>query len=476
MKIRIMAVSIIVAAGLYTQSVHAKDTFSQQQQILSYRAESNYSAAINLQSNIIDEFFVDNDADRKELSVSHYDLGVLLSEQGENRRALKTLKKCIEIIESLAGRYSPELVDPLGYLGITFFRLGNHDKALESFHKAQHIIHRTEGVKSVAQHKILDWISVVHLKNNDAKLVDTLQRFKYEIYRDTYGEMDPRTVPAMIELGNWLQSTGQYSDSVKAFRQAIEVSEEHNLPTTTLKRSLNGLAYTYYLKGECCADEYMTIAAEAVGRDNAFDNVEKSRAYIEAADMSLILDGRGQSQSQALYEEAWHYGSSLNQVQYGKPAVLGISRVDRMVRAYRPISQMKVYKIPQETHTFGTRKKPAPVEIVGAPLQFCAAEIKDLVKNRDYSSYVVDLNFDVLPNGRATDIKIVETNAPSVLNQLIRRMIRLHRFRPKLAEGVPVREQMQMRQTFGADQKADTEQFPPSKLAAIYGCHLLAMN
>ncbi|MBV1878398.1 MAG: tetratricopeptide repeat protein [Pseudomonadales bacterium] len=471
MKIRIFTAYLILVAGLCTHQAQANDIVSFQHEILQHRSEGDYKQAIEKQITLLNLVQKLDSPDSGELSIHYYNMGTLYFENDEYRKATKPFKKSIKTMQEIQGPFSEAIVDSLAKLGICYYKIGNLDAALDNFQQAQHIVHRLDGVKSIEQDALLNWMSIVQIRRQDLKAANTLQRFRYENYRFNYGEDSAETVPSLLVLAKWFQTSAQYTDSAKAYKRAINIIERNHLPTATLQQSLSGLANIHYLKGQCCADDYMAQRAKLVSNDADFDNTEKSQAYIDAADMSLMH--RGEQQPALLYKEAWHYGGDINSSTYGKPSILGISRIDRMIKAYRPEKNNVTTIYTQNSEETQNRTN---VQIVGAPLQLCAAEIKDLAKNHDYSKYVVDMNFAVTAEGRATNIKVVDTNAPSSINQLMRRIVQLYRFRPKLADGVPVEEQMQLRQTFALQDNQVEQQFEVGSIAAIHGCHLLAAN
>ena len=472
MYLKVMAAWFIIAIGSYPALLRSDD-INLQQQIENYRLAGHYDAAIKLQTSLISDNTLSSPIESEVMAIRLYNLGLLQFEAEDNPGARESFQKSIEISRELVGQFSQSLVKPLGYLGIVLVKLGYPELGIDRLQEAQHLIHRSDGVKSIQQDYLLSWMSIASIRLNNAKTADVLQRFRYDIFKSNFGPSHPQTVPALLTLANWFKVSAQYTEAEQTYNRARELGELHHLPTSTIQMALAGLADTHYLKGKCCADEYMTEAAVIIGGDKDYDNMEKSLAYVKAADMSLILNG--DTESGALYKEAWRYGGNLNDAQYNKPAVLGISRIDRIIRAYRPDNVLKVgkesYKVAKKSEV-----KENSAQLVGAPLPFCASELKDLSRNRDYSGYVVDVNFQVMPDGRATDIKVVETNTPTAISKLVRRIVRLYRFRPKLSAGKPVSEEMQLRQTFSQATESADEQFAPAQIAAAHGCNLLALN
>ena len=472
MRLNLVTCLLIYVVGSTPFMVQADSALSLQQQILSFRDQGDYLKAINLQKTVLSQFEVSAQYSSHFHSVHLYNLGLLYFENEDYLLSRKPFLESITIIKKLKGPFDESLVESLASVGISYLRTGDLDESLDKFHEAQHIIHRQDGVKSVKQANLLDWMAIIEMQKNRVNNVDILKRLHYEIFRSKYGESHPRTVPSMLALAQWLQTSAQYLESVEIYERVLEIAQQNELPIDALQESLNGLAQTYYLRGKCCAEEFLTKRAVALRGDQGSDNNLKRQAFLDAADMSLLM--KDQDNSFALYQEAWQYEDQSSR-KYEKPQVLGISRIDRMVRAYRPTQQGQHQLTEYVYQDASTNTTIKPVELIGEPFPMCAAEIKDLAKNRDYSTYVVDLSFGVTTEGRATNIRIIETNAPLAINQLMRRMVKLYRFRPKLTQGVPVEDEMQLRQTFGKNMSSQGNLIL-GKTAAMHGCFQLATN
>ena len=59
----------------------------------------------------------------------------------------------------------------------------------------------------------------------------------------------------------------------------------------------------------------------------------------------------------------------------------------------------------------------------------------DITGDDDYSSYSIDMKFDVTPEGKVRRAKVIESNAPSSVNALLRDQLNAVTYRPALMEG-----------------------------------------
>jgi len=469
----------VLSVDVYSES---RDSIAElQDTVTTLRDRGEYEAASQIQKKIVNRSV--RDESQMSLINSYYNLGVVEFETGDFLASRLAFEKSIEISKSFYGPMHESAIRGLTFLGLVLLREQFLDSALQQFYEAQHIMHRSYGVRTIQQERLLDWMTQIHLKQNNFKVADKLQRLNYITYQSSYGQADRRTVPAMIKLGRWFQSSAQYTDSIKLFEGAIKTIENEKLSSETLKQALTELAETYYLTGKCCAGELMAKAAYAIEESSDHDLVDKRLAFLRAADMSLFMPD--EETGRKLYEAAARFSNQMGENLMDEklleekgtttqPHILGISRIDRMVLAYRPDLKRKktIHRASDESS-----KAPPPVKLVGAPVPMCAAEIEGISKNSDYSKYVIDMDFDVTMAGRAKNIKIVSSNAPNAVNRLFRRIVHHYRFRPGMNKGKPALERMSLQQTFGETTKGETsgpQPFAIGNIAAIHGCHLLA--
>ncbi|MFT7685579.1 MAG: tetratricopeptide (TPR) repeat protein [Candidatus Azotimanducaceae bacterium] len=467
---------LINSSVAYGEIVQKSEISDLQKMVANLRSNGDFEAAVDVQTRIIDLLIRTKNAAPTSLNVHYYNMGILYYETDNLVAARDALEKSIDLTRSIYGPLHESTLTGLTSLGLVQLKGENLESALDSFSEAQHILHRSFGVRSIKQEALLDWMSKIHMDQDHFEAADRLQKLNYETYKSTFGMTDPRLVPAMLKLGQWLQNSAQYTYSINIYESALDIIEQKKLAPEVLQQALNGIARTHYLKGKCCALDYLAKAASAIKASTKHDNIDKRQAILQAADMSLLMTDN--SMGQTLYKEAAQFGapsSSQAEFETSHPLLLGISRIDRMILAYRPELE-NVYTASEKDAI--QVESSVSAKLIGTPVLMCAEEISILNKNRDISNYVMDLDFEVTTNGRAENIRVSNSNAPISMNRLMKRIVHHYRFRPSLINGSPARTKMQLRQTFNSQaensETVESNQFAVGKIATIHGCNLLA--
>lgn len=374
-----------------------------------------------------------------------------------------SLESRLAAVQSEAGHYHVDTIGPLVALGISLSNDGRHDEALERFKEAQHIVHRHDGVHSLAQVELLAPMVDSYLSLGRLDEADSVMRFHYDVHRSNYGAHDPRTVPSMLELASWHQSLGRFDDARDLYRDAISILEDNGVGGKPLHRSMSLLLFTDYLEGRCCNESLISASIDELLRDDEVDFAERSRAMSMAGD-AFIMGGEAEMAAEM-------YTAANTRTPADSPVWLGISRGDRMVRAYGMLLQHRLRdtRLPQ--------KSPIPPgQLIGAPLAFCEAQLSRLVPSSDYRDFEIELSFVVGDDGRPRHIELVSSNANSAVDVLSMRLLRTSRFRPVVRDGEVVEERMQMTQRFDANANIDgsATPFPPANTAVFHACQGLA--
>lgn len=362
--------------------------------------------------------------------------------------------------------FAREAVQPLVERGRQAAASGRHAAAIDAFEQAQHILHRHEGVHTLSQVDLVREMVHSHLERGDVSAADRLMHFRYDLHREHFGPRDPGIVPATLELANWYQARARFRDAERLYLQALETLERSDITGRPMQRTLNLLSFTEYLQGRCCDVDKVDAAIDAVMADNSIDFAGRARALREGADM-LVMAGHGQ-RALPLYEQARHLARAPE--RGASPTWLGVSRGDRMMRAYEPFVSR------HEHQSADVRQAvPPPGLLVGSPLAFCAAQLDRLVRHRGYRDFEIDLEFHVDASGRPKQIRVVESNAPASVSVLATRVLRTSRFRPVIRDGQVVDEPMTLTQRFDEPVSlSGGSPFPPATTAVFHACQKMA--
>jgi tetratricopeptide (TPR) repeat protein len=431
-----------------------------------------------------------------------HNLGSVHKQLGNHAEARQYFKQSIDIAEIHRGQFSPALNKSLLELGELYIDLQQYSEALETLRRAQHIMHRTDGVYTPDQLDVLDWITQAGLLSNQPKLADQQQRFAFRVSARNYDSGDLRYVTAMYKLGIWFRETGQYADALDTFeslRDTVLLNFEDN--DLLLIDPLRAIASVHLLQESCCAEEILQQVIDVIAGNPGSDVEDRIWAMTELAD--VVLASRQTNKAKDLYESAWLLSTqrTINSTQqeiFSEPKRLGIMHKDDLIAAYRnagsgTIAQSKkVYYMGGHdpagqsgaSISFGGSTDEVQQSLIGNPLPLCYPQVLDLSKGEklaDLEDYYVDLDFTVNDTGRVSDVDIVQTNAPGKLGRFVRNLLRKTLFRPRVVDGSTVATRhLKVRQTFSTH-----DQYTPANPDAISdfssnlvadGCQLLAMN
>lgn len=431
-----------------------------------------------------------------------HNLGNVHKRLGNKLEARRYFKQSIDIAETHRGHYSPSINKSLTDLADLYVEMQLYSEALEVLRRAQHIMHRADGVYTLDQLDVLDGITKAGLLSKQPKLADQQQRFAFRVSSRNFAPGDARLIAAMYKLGSWFRETGQYSDALSTFeslRDSILLDSWDN--DLRLIDALRAIASVRLLQETCCTDDILEQVIEVVDANPGSDVEDKVWAMTELAD--VVLASRQTKRAKSLYESAWLLSTqrTIESTQpdiFSEPKRLGIVHKEDLIAAYRDLesgfnlSNKKVYymadnKTPGQSSvsiSFGGSDEVVHQSLIGNPLPVCYQQVLDLSKDKDRANlvdYYVDLDFTVNDAGRVSEVDIVETNAPGKLGRFIRNLLRKTLFRPRVVDGSTVETRhLKVRQTFSTRHQYASANpdsiFDFSSNLAADGCQLLAMN
>ncbi len=347
--------------------------------------------------------------------------------------------------------------------GVEAENQGDIDTARERYLHAQQYLHREEGVWTLSQIDLIDRLTRIALANNDQQQADKQQSHRFRIIEHNFNDSHPEFVGALVGLAAYRDVTLRYSEARRLYRTATAIHHEHLFNPATVK-----LLSNQYLRGVCCRQSDIDKATASIQAAGNLDSAEKAELLIRVADIGIFA-GRAEY-SQVMYSEATQLSSPVEQ-SLSQPTLLGVSRVDQMTRAYtRAIERSRKLR----KHRLRVDQYVPPGSLVGSPLPICEARMQDLVGTLDVQDYQIKLTLEVMPSGKTSNIQIVSSNAPVALNNLMRKLYRIARFRPGL--GSDNAQEIELVQTFGSATEIDpVDRFPYSDISAAHGCFALGL-
>jgi TonB family protein len=220
------------------------------------------------------------------------------------------------------------------------------------------------------------------------------------------GEDSPELIPALFGLAEWYEVWGENEHARKIYRRAIEIVERSHGPgDPRLVAPLTAIAFTcerdrYYAR-EC--REALERAVQVCKATAGADESALPDALIRLGDWH-VLSGNSREGIEA-YTEAW---SLLVAAKEGST---------EFADSWFARPQRLDYRIP------------APESA------------------REDGMFTL-VTFTVLPDGSVANVAIVETTNSARLARAIREAVSEARYRPKLVDGLPVAEQVKLKQAY----------------------------
>jgi TonB family protein len=412
------------------------------------------------------------------------------------------LKNSIDEIEVEQGEYANQLIEPYLELGKVYLNTGRLDEAENSLRRAQHLMHRDDGVYAMRQLEVVELFTLLHLSQDNAKTAERQQQFALQIGRHNATENSPDLIPSLLKMSQWQLETGQFLKSRATLKETKQIiTSNFGDEDVRMVAVLRLEAKTRLLQGICCAWENLK-EAKAIISQNPSQSDEYAELLFDLGDAYII--SKKTDRAADTYNEAWEVVSRQSGGQPDSPP--------RQLAMFKELSehhsQKKIYKIDRDpfgyaryrqiTHLdkyfedqmepqffvtsmydnqynvriYGRRTKirdEDPIrKMIGEPVQFDYQQLIFMLPvgfKSDFNirelSILVD--FTVNEDGKTSDVYIVESNAPLKLDKLMRRVVQSSRFRPAFKEGLAIRQpHVRITQTFSPYSDIITQHLPVS--------------
>jgi tetratricopeptide (TPR) repeat protein len=414
------------------------------------------------------------------------------------------LRNSITEIETEHGEYTNQLIEPYLELANVYLATGRADEAENALRRAQHLMHRDDGVYAMRQLEIVDLLTVMHLAQDKIKTAEAQQQFALQIGRHNTAENSPDLIPALLKLSQWQLETGQFPKSRSTLQETREIiTSNFGDKDLRMVAVLRLEARTRLQQGICCAWENLE-KAKAIINQNSTGSDEYADLLFELGDAYIIR--RKADLAADIYNEAWQV---LRQQLSDQPPA---DSPPRQLAMYKELSehhsQKKTYKVDRDPFGYATyrqinhldqyfedqlepqffvipmnenqynfriydRRTQRPDEdpvrkMIGEPIQFDHKQLTFLLPvgyRNDFNMRELSIlmDFTVNENGKTSDVLIVESNAPLRLDRLMKRVVQNSLFRPAFEAGEAVRtSHVKFTQTFSPFSDIISQHLPVS--------------
>jgi hypothetical protein len=346
-------------------------------------------------------------------------------------------------------------------IGINAYQNGQFTEAREAFVELQLALHRNEGVWTLSQIDILDYLAAMASIEGDRESADRMQNLKLRVVEHNYPANHPLTVSATLDFAEYQQRMGRY----EVARDILEETIEHQMETGYNPAHIR-LLKNQYIRGVCCKKSTLEQAHLTLSEAHELDSTDRAKHLLDLGDLT-VMSGSPLT-SADYYRGAVRILPGLR-THMETPALIGISRSDRMARAYLDVTR----EHRRLDSRYSLESANPSGAIVGSPLPVCESGVQDLLGSEDYASMEVKLALTVSPEGKAKDITVVESNAPVRLTRLVKRLYEITRFRPALVDDVASSEQIEITQSF-EPLTNPSGGLPLAHVATVHTCSELA--
>lgn len=145
-----------------------------------------------------------------ELPVAYNNLGATQYQIGDYEGATDSYQKSLDLLEATQGISSRRLVVPLAGLGAVYAAQDQHAVAAGLYERALAVSRRADGLFNLQQVPLLRQAADSRFAISDFAGAERAHQYALKIAEQNYGYGDPRTIPALLELGVFYENLHEY--------------------------------------------------------------------------------------------------------------------------------------------------------------------------------------------------------------------------------------------------------------------------
>ncbi len=345
--------------------------------------------------------------------------------------------------EQALGPYNPTLSESFYNLGLALQQNQQHQKALDIFHRALHVIRINSGIYSLAQSPVLRAIIDSHRALN--RVEDTTADYHHLLWLHvkSLGEQDPRLIPVLNELSHW---------HLNAYTlESTEADFDHLATSHSLNNAALGLAETtgapYTRRVELLRTHALTSFFLAGHQGDDWRSAYDSRFRFNTEPLNSGLPTRGEVLTSSSYRNGRVAYEEIIAILEQQPT----ATAEEKIRAYTELG---------DWYLLFNRRETALATYAQALTLAQQMAVPEKVTNRFFSaphllpaiwadgagttevanpgnSYV-EARLDVSKTGTPSNVEVVASLPEDdvILRRTVRSRLKKARFRPRFVDGV----------------------------------------
>ena len=335
----------------------------------------------------------------RQAAEAYLDLAEAQRRAGDRAGAEKSYLAAIDIYHSLEGPFTALAIEPLTALGDNYRENNDYMRAVTAYTEARTINRHVYGLLNEDQIPLIDRITDVMLELNKPAEADEQQLEALRIVERSHPPESDEALAALYKYAGWLREQGRFQEERDQYMRALRTVHDH------------------YGKD----DPHSVPALLGIGDSFRVQRIPEPQGAGALHDALQILTSHGSSDKLALAETLRDIGDW--EVAFSKVDYDGVE-YRRSWQYLGDVPDGEKYR--KQWYTGPNYVLREPVSLAG------------LSQDPNAPAGHVIVKFDLDKTGHASNIAIVESDPPGFKDEAVIRHIRRSRFRPQMADGVPV--------------------------------------
>jgi TonB family protein len=363
----------------------------------------------------------------RQAAEAYVDLAEAQRRAGDHAAAEKSYLAAIDVYHSLEGPFTPLAIEPLTALGDNYRETNDYTRAVTAYGEARTINRRVYGLLNEDQIPLIDRISDVMLELNKPAEAEEQQLDGLRIVERSHPPESDEALGALYKYAGWLREQGRFQEERDQYMRALRTVHDH------------------YGK----EDPHQVPALLGVGNSFRVQRIPEPQGAGALHDALQILTAHGGTDKLALAETLRDIGDW--EVAFAKVEYDGAE--------YRR-SWQYLGEVP-DGEKYRKQWYSGPNYVLREPVSLAG-----LSQDPNAPMGHVIVKFDLDKTGHASNVTIVESDPPGFKDEAVIRHIRRSRFRPQMADGLPVAHEalaLQFNYRYSRNAPSDKEKGKPTK-------------
>jgi Gram-negative bacterial tonB protein./Secretin and TonB N terminus short domain. len=362
-------------------------------------------------------------------------LGDAFLDAGQYAKAEASYNEALQLAERHGGLESERVLAPLLGLGKTLAASGRHQQAVPRLQRALAIQRSQYGLFDLRQQDTLKTLAASLTALDRTAEAQDLMIYRVRAAEKTYGEGNPKVIPAACDLGDWFAEVGMAAEARMTFQMALNIAgDKESLNAPILVEPLRGIARTYMRRMSYPKAWFRPLRSRPpcfgpsqwcpMGRDDV-EPRELNREGERALQRALrILEADPGASMQTLIETLIQMGDWRQIQNAPREALPYYQRAWKLIHEAASLSSSAATALNVPVRVY----YPTPQIVSDVPA----------VSAEEMRSNYVQVEFTVAADGSVHDAHIVDHDTREQDAQEILDAVRASRFRPKFIDGQAV--------------------------------------